>query len=116
MAFRRSWITTLQPSRCTSPITIFAALKATPAKALGIVDRTWAIGELIDAALATQPIAPVPSAPEIRRGFKVIQVERNNNLDSQLILVTIKTGNGGKCNGLSIYAAPAMEAGRKNGA
>ena len=35
-----------------SRITISAGFtKATPAKALGVVDRTWAIGELIDAAL-----------------------------------------------------------------
>lgn len=49
------------------------ALKMTPAKALGVVDRTWAIGELIDAALATQPITPIPTAPDRRRLFKVVQ-------------------------------------------
>jgi hypothetical protein len=49
------------------------ALKATPAKALGVTDRTWSIGELIDAALATQPIAPVTTAPDRRRTFRVIQ-------------------------------------------
>jgi hypothetical protein len=43
-------------------------LKMTPAKALGVVDRTWAI-----AALATQPITPVPTAPDRRKGFRVIQ-------------------------------------------
>ena len=37
---------------------VHEALKTTAAKALGIVDRTWATGELIDAALATQPITP----------------------------------------------------------
>ena len=52
---------------------VHEALKATPAKALGVVDRTWAIGELIDAALAMQPITPVPTAPERRRKFTVIQ-------------------------------------------
>src|ERR1035438_1252955 len=52
---------------------IHEALKATPAKALGVVDRTWAIGELIYAALATQPIAPVPTAPDMRKRFIVIQ-------------------------------------------
>jgi IS1 family transposase len=51
---------------------VHEALKATPAKALGVVDRTWAIGELIDAALATQPIAPVTTAPERRKLFTVI--------------------------------------------
>lgn len=49
------------------------ALRMTPAKALGIVDRTWAIGKLIDSALATQPITPVPTAPDRRRTFRVIQ-------------------------------------------
>jgi hypothetical protein len=44
----------------------------TPAKALGVVDRTWAIGELIDAALATQPITPITTAPERRKRFTVI--------------------------------------------
>jgi IS1 family transposase len=52
---------------------IHEALKTTPAKALGVVDRTWAIGELIDAALATQPITPVTTAPERRRKFMVIE-------------------------------------------
>jgi hypothetical protein len=47
--------------------------KKTSAKALGVVDRTWAIGELIDAALATQPIAPVPTAPERRKAFRIIE-------------------------------------------
>jgi hypothetical protein len=57
MAFQRSWTTTLRAvalyvahyNLCRT----HEALKMTPAKALGIVDRTWAIGELIDAALAT---------------------------------------------------------------
>jgi IS1 family transposase len=52
---------------------VHEALKTTPAKALGITDRTWAIGELIDAALATQPITPVPTAPERRKTFRVIE-------------------------------------------
>jgi hypothetical protein len=51
---------------------VHEALKTTPARALGVVDRTWAIGELIDAALATQPITPVPTAPERRKLFTVI--------------------------------------------
>jgi hypothetical protein len=58
-------------------ITIFAAsmrpLRRTPAKALGVADRAWTIGNLIDAALATQPIAPVPTAPERRKAFTVIE-------------------------------------------
>lgn len=52
---------------------VHEALKATPAKALGVVDRTWALGDLIDAALATQPITPVPTAPERRKLFRVVQ-------------------------------------------
>jgi IS1 family transposase len=52
---------------------VHEALKTTPAKTLGVVGRTWAIGELIDAALATQPITPVPTAPERRRSFTVIK-------------------------------------------
>jgi IS1 family transposase len=51
---------------------VHEALKTTPAKALGVVDRAWAIGDLIDAALATQPITPVPSAPDRRKLFTVI--------------------------------------------
>jgi hypothetical protein len=51
---------------------VHEALKATPAKALGVVDRTWAIGDLIDAALATQSITPMPTAPERRKWFTVI--------------------------------------------
>jgi hypothetical protein len=56
---------------------VHEALKTTPAKALGVVDRTWAIGELIDAALSTQPIKPVPSASDRRKLFRVIDGERN---------------------------------------
>lgn len=52
---------------------VHEALRMTPAKALGVVDRNWAIGDLIDAALATQPITPVPSAPDRRKLFKVVQ-------------------------------------------
>jgi hypothetical protein len=52
---------------------VHEALKTTPAKALGVVDRAWTIGALIDAALATQPIAPVTTAPERRKGFIVIE-------------------------------------------
>jgi IS1 family transposase len=52
---------------------VHEALKMTPAKALGVVDRTWAIGELIDAALATQPITPITTAPARRKLFTVIK-------------------------------------------
>jgi len=52
---------------------VHEALKMTPAKAIGVADRVWAIGDLIDAALATQPITPVPSASERRKRFTVIE-------------------------------------------
>jgi hypothetical protein len=32
--------------------------------ALKITNHVWSIGELIDAALATQPIGPVVTAPD----------------------------------------------------
>jgi hypothetical protein len=40
--------------------------------ALGIADRVWTIGDLLDAALATQPITPTTTAPDRRRRFRVI--------------------------------------------
>ncbi len=49
------------------------ALRDTPAVALGVTDHVWSISELLDAALATQPITPVPTAPELRKRFKVIE-------------------------------------------
>jgi hypothetical protein len=52
---------------------VHESLKSTPAMALGVADRVWTIGDLIDAALATQSIAPVPSAPDRRKRFTVIQ-------------------------------------------
>jgi hypothetical protein len=41
--------------------------------ALGIADRAWTIGDLLDAALATQPITPITTAPDRRRQFRVIE-------------------------------------------
>jgi hypothetical protein len=49
------------------------ALRATPGMAIGIADHQWSIGELIDAALATQPITPETTAPDRRKRFTVIQ-------------------------------------------
>ena len=40
--------------------------------ALGIADRVWTIGDLLDAALATQPITPETTTPDRRKRFKVI--------------------------------------------
>jgi IS1 family transposase len=48
------------------------SLRTTPAVSLGIADHVWSIGELIDAALATQPITPETTAPDRRRRFRVI--------------------------------------------
>ncbi len=53
------------------------ALKTTPAVALGLVDRPWSIGALLDAALAIEPAAPTETAPDRRRRFKVIEGGRN---------------------------------------
>jgi hypothetical protein len=52
---------------------IHETLQTTPAIALGITDHVWSIGELIDAALATQPITPTTTAPDRRRRFRVIE-------------------------------------------
>jgi hypothetical protein len=52
---------------------VHESLRCTPAMALGIADRVWTIADLIEAALATQPIAPVPTAPDRRKLFKVVQ-------------------------------------------
>ncbi len=52
---------------------VHEALRTTPAKAIGVADRAWTIGQLLDAALATQPIAPVTTAPERRKRFTVIE-------------------------------------------
>lgn len=48
------------------------ALRSTPAMALGITDRSWTIGELVEAALIAVPPVPTPTAPDRRRQFKVI--------------------------------------------
>jgi hypothetical protein len=52
---------------------VHESLRSTPAMALGITDRVWTIGDLVDAALTTQPIAPVPTAPDRRKLFRVIE-------------------------------------------
>lgn len=36
-------------------------------------ERVWTIGELLDAALATQPIDPIVTAPDRRKRFTVIE-------------------------------------------
>jgi hypothetical protein len=53
----------------STPVQVLAPLECTPAMALGITDRAWMIAE----ALATQPIKPVPSAPDRRKLLREIQ-------------------------------------------
>jgi len=45
---------------------------------LGVADRVWTIGDLLDAALATQPITPVTTAPDRRKRFTVIEGGRES--------------------------------------
>lgn len=52
---------------------VHESLRSTPAMAVGIAERVWTIGDLLDAALATQPITPATTAPDRRKRFKVIE-------------------------------------------
>lgn len=52
---------------------VHESLRSTPAMALGVAERVWTIGDLLDAALATQPITPVTTAPDRRKRFRVIE-------------------------------------------
>jgi hypothetical protein len=52
---------------------VHETLRSTPAMTLGVTDHVWTIGDLLDAALATQPIKPETGAPTRRKSFKVIQ-------------------------------------------
>jgi IS1 family transposase len=52
---------------------VHESLRSTPAMALGIAERAWTIGDLVDAALATQPITPTTTAPDRRKRFRVIE-------------------------------------------
>lgn len=49
------------------------SIRTTPAVALGVADRVWTLGDLLDAALATQHITPTETPAKRRSGFKVIQ-------------------------------------------
>jgi IS1 family transposase len=63
---------------------VHESLRSTPAMAFGIAERVWTIGDLLDAALATQPIDPVVTAPDRRKRFKVIEwANRNTTLIGQ---------------------------------
>lgn len=52
---------------------VHESLRSTPAMALGIADRVWTVGNLLDAALAAEPPKPTPTAPDRRRQFRVIE-------------------------------------------
>lgn len=52
---------------------VHESLRQTPAMALGISDRAWSLGQLIDAALAVATPDPTETAPERRKRFRVIQ-------------------------------------------
>jgi hypothetical protein len=49
---------------------VHEALRTTPAVALGLTDRAWSMGQLLDAVLAIEPPAPTTTAPDRRRGFR----------------------------------------------
>ena len=51
---------------------VHESLRTTPAVQLGITDRVWSLGDLIDAALAVASPDPTETAPERRRKFRVI--------------------------------------------
>src|SRR3984957_3665736 len=51
---------------------VHESLRSTPAMVLGIADRVWTIGDLLDAALVAVPPLPTPTAPDRRRQFRVI--------------------------------------------
>jgi hypothetical protein len=48
---------------------VHEALRTTPGVALGIADRVWSIGDLLDAVLAIEPNRPV----RVKRNFTVIE-------------------------------------------
>jgi IS1 family transposase len=52
---------------------VHESLRTTPAVAAGIAQHVWSVGELLDAALATQSIDPVVTAPDRRKRFRVIE-------------------------------------------
>jgi IS1 family transposase len=53
-------------------VRVHETLDTTPTVALGIADRPWSIGNLLDAALAAAPGTPTETAPDRRRRFRVI--------------------------------------------
>ena len=55
---------------------VHEALRTTPAVGLGIADRVWTIGDLLDSAIATEPGAP-ENAPDRRKRLRVIEGGRD---------------------------------------
>jgi hypothetical protein len=51
---------------------VHETMRTTPAVAIGVTDRAWSIGQLLDATLAIEPPAPTTTAPDRRRRFRVI--------------------------------------------
>ena len=47
---------------------VHEALRTTPAVALGVADRVWTLGDLLDTVLALEPNRPV----RVKRNFTVI--------------------------------------------
>ena len=56
---------------------VHESLRSTPSLALGITDKVWAIADLLGAAISTQPIEPVTTAPDRRKRLKVIEGGQN---------------------------------------
>lgn len=52
---------------------VHESLRTAPAVQLGITDRVWSLGDLIDAALALTPETPRETPPQRRRKFRVIE-------------------------------------------
>lgn len=52
---------------------VHEALRTTPAVAIGVADRVWTIGDLIDAVLPLEPNKPV----RVKRDFRVIDGGKN---------------------------------------
>jgi hypothetical protein len=52
---------------------VHEAIRTTPAVALGVADRVWTIGDLIDAVLPLEPNRPV----RVQRNFRVIDAGRD---------------------------------------
>jgi hypothetical protein len=47
---------------------VHEALRTTPGVALGVADRVWTLGDLLDATLAIEPNRPI----RVKRNFRVI--------------------------------------------